>query len=82
MFVENRSQLSKIIKHIQLVGKFMCLVLNLDKTVAFDHKQLVLAHVIGVLIQNEPVKYLGIYVGLGDYPRRILRPSYKKQGEL
>ncbi len=49
-----------------MVGKFTGLVLNLDKTIVFDHAQSVPMHVSGVLCQNTPIKYLGIYIGLGD----------------
>ncbi len=58
--------MAKVLKHIQWVGTFTGLELNLAKTIAFN------PHAIGSMIQDgvavccAPVKYLGAYLGLGD----------------
>ncbi len=53
-------------KHIQWVGIFTGLELNLTKTIAFN------PHAVGSMVQDgivvrcAPVKYLGAYLGLSD----------------
>ncbi len=66
LLVENCNSLPKIIEHIQWVGKFTGLELNLDKTIAFaPHLQgQYIVH--GIQMFNEPVKYLGAFLGVGN----------------
>ncbi len=64
--VANIQQLPELVAHIQWVGQFMGLNLNLDKTIAFYYKQIGTLTVAGVMVRNAPVKYLGAYLGQGD----------------
>ncbi len=82
LFIENRTQLPKIIRHIQKVGKYTGLVLNLKKTFVFDHRQVVPTHVAGVLIQSALVKYLGIFVGLGDLSKQNFETVLRKARKI
>ena len=82
LFLQDRSQLSGIIKHIQMVGKFTGLVLNLDKTIVFDHAQLAPVYVSGMLCQNTLIKYLGIYVGLGNLTKLNFDVVLKKVQQI
>ncbi len=66
LFIENVSQLPAVIEHIHYVGCFTGLSLNLEKMIAFQSKQDKSTLVGGVSIRNKPVKYLGVYLGLGD----------------
>ncbi len=65
LFVQNAEQLPGIIAHIKWVGKFTGLSLNLNKTIAYNHKHG--SRIIsGIKISNDPVKYLGALIGDGD----------------
>ena len=55
-----------ILDHIQYVGSFTGLTLNLEKTLAFNHKCVGKHWVYGVQMSSSPVKYLGAYLGKGD----------------
>ncbi len=65
LIVQNPDQVSAVIYHIGVVGKFTGLSLNLNKTIAYSHqnKSYILA---GIKISNTPVKYLGAIVSTGD----------------
>ncbi len=66
IFLRDISQLSMVLKQIELVGSFTGLTLNLDKTIAFDPfigKKMSLAR---VTVGSSSVKYLGVFLGLGD----------------
>ncbi len=66
LFIANISQLPEVIEHINMVGTYTGLSLNLSKTIAFCHKQKTDLKVGGVLVRNALVKYLGVYLGTGD----------------
>ena len=66
LFVLNLDQLPEILEHILKTGEFTGLKLNLNKTIAFSHKVTTKSCVAGVEIGNEPIKYLGAYLGTGD----------------
>ena len=58
--------LPQVIDHIQYVGWFTGLTLNLDKTIAFSQKFHSIYYVHSIQISNVPVKYLGTFLGIGD----------------
>ena len=60
IFVENPSQLQRILAVIQFVGTFTGLHLNIEKTIAFSIVKCPEYKV------NKPVKYLGAYLGMDD----------------
>ena len=66
IFIFDLSQLAPILHHIQWVGFFTALSLNLNKTIVLypwnKNKYLVA----GVSVSSEPVKYLGTFLGVGD----------------
>ena len=66
IFLSDLSQLGPVLAHIDWVGSFTGLKLNLDKTIAFDSRAQGKLKVSGVEIRCAPVKYLGTYLGLGD----------------
>ncbi len=66
LLVENCNSLPKIIEYIQWVGKFTSLKLNLDKMIAFTPHLQGRYIVHGIQMSNEPVKYLGVFLGVGD----------------
>ncbi len=66
LFLPDLDCLSHVITHINWVGKFTGLQLNLAKTIAFDASAEGKLTVAGVTIRNTLVKYLGAYLGLGD----------------
>ncbi len=66
IFLRDLSMLPAVINHIQWVGTFTGLTLNIDKTIAFDPNAAEKLVVVDVQVQSHPVKYLGIYLGLGD----------------
>ncbi len=66
LFVENPHALSSVIELIQYVGCFTGLTLNLDKTIAFAQKVHGCHGIHGIQMGNEPIKYLGAYLGIGD----------------
>ncbi len=66
LFIENVSHIPSIINHINIVRTYTGLSLNLDKTIAFCHKQKIDLDVGGILLRNAPVKYLGVFLGCGD----------------
>ncbi len=55
-----------MIEHIQYIGQFTGLTLNLDKTIAFSPKFHGIHYVHGIQISNTLVKYLGAFLGTGD----------------
>ncbi len=66
LFLPNLLQLADVLKHIEFVGCFTGLCLNLDKTIAFDLTAAHKLHIAGVCICNTPIKYLRVYLGLGN----------------
>ncbi len=58
-----------VLHHIEFVGCFTGLTLNLDKTIAFDATAVPQLKVAGIMVRNAPVKYLGAILGLGDLSR-------------
>ncbi len=66
LLVLNVQELLKVLDHIQYVGKFTGLSLNLDKTIAFNHKSCSRHVIHGIQMDKTPVKYLGAYLGVGD----------------
>ncbi len=66
LFLPDLDQLVVVLAHIQWVGRFTGLELNLSKTIAFN------PNAVGLMVQNSvsircaPVKYLGAFLGLGD----------------
>ncbi len=69
LFLPNLSQLADVLKHIEFVGCFTSLCLNLDKTITFDSTAAHKLCVAGVCVWNIPIKYLGAYLGLGNLCR-------------
>ena len=66
LLVLNVQSLPAIIQHIQYVGNFSGLDLNLEKTIAFN-PHIAGKHLIhGVQMSNTPMKYLGAFLGVGD----------------
>ena len=55
-----------MLDHIKFVGQYTGLELNVDKTLAFYHKQDMETQMAGVRIRSVPVKYLGGYLGKSD----------------
>ncbi len=66
LFISGKDQLPLVLDHIKFVGQYTGLELNVDKTLAFYHKQDMETQVAGVRIRSVPVKYLGVYLGKGD----------------
>ncbi len=70
--------MAKVLEHIQWVGTFTGLELNLSKTITFN------LHVVGLTVQNgvsvrcAPVKYLGAYLGLGDLSKMNFEQPLQK----
>ncbi len=65
-FFADLTQLPLVLEYIKFVGCFTGLQLNIDKTIAFFHRQEKDSVVAGVRIWDVPVKYLGVYLGKGD----------------
>ena len=65
IFILDLSQLHGIIQHLQYLGQFTGLMLNLDKTLALG-PNVKIAKVAGVCVDKKPVKYLGTFLGVGD----------------
>ncbi len=59
------TQLAAILKHIEYIGTFTGLCLNMDKTIAFDPNASNKIKQASVVVGSTPVKYLGAYLGLG-----------------
>ena len=59
IFVLDLNQLHGIIQHIQYVGRFTGLMLNLDKTITLG-PNVKEAKIAGVCVNNKLVKYLGV----------------------
>ena len=78
LFLENRQQLPAVIQHIQMVRKYTSLTLNLDKMIVFNYNQLVPVKIARVLVHNELVKYLGVYIGLGNLTRMNFEVALRK----
>ncbi len=67
LFTSCVEQLGPMIHHIQWVGKFTGLSLNLNKMIAFHPQNKLNKQIVcGVQVGNEPVKYLGVFLGTGD----------------
>ncbi len=66
IFLHGEKQLRDVIQHIQLVGTFTGLNLNLTKTIAFMPKAETSRYCLDVEITSKPIKYLGAQLGLGD----------------
>ncbi len=82
LFLPDMSCLSDIIVHINFVGSFTGLQLNLDKTIAFNASAQGKLQVAGVAICNSPVKYLGASLGLGDLSRLNFETLLRKARAL
>ena len=72
MFVDDvailvkKSQLNQVLGCIKECGAYTGLNLNLSKTVIFDLNLTQVDVFPDVVVTNEPVKYLGAYLGLGS----------------
>ncbi len=66
LFLQDVTQVSAVIKHIQNVAKFISPRLNVSKTVIFDPHSCLDSSLHGMLVTSKPVKYLGAFVGTGD----------------
>ncbi len=69
IFLSDLSQLGPVLSHIDWVGGFTGLKLNLEKTIAFDPAAQSKLKVSGIEVRCASVKYLGAYLGLGDITR-------------
>ncbi len=69
IFLPDLSQLAMVLHHIEFVGHFTGLNLNLDETIAFDATAVHKLKVAGIVVWNAPIKYLGAFLGLGDLSR-------------
>ncbi len=56
------------------MGRFTGLLLNLEKTIAFDPRAERKLFEAGVAVRNQLVKYLGAFLGLGD----LLKQNFEK----
>ena len=65
-------------EHIQWVGTFTGLELNLQKTIAFNSAAVGEVLVAGVSVRSTPVKYLGAFLGLGDLSQMNFETPLKK----
>ncbi len=61
--MKDTTQISAIISHIWLVGKYTGLSLNVNKTVIFDLKSQIDTYLHGMLVTLKLVKYLGAFIG-------------------
>ncbi len=66
IFLPDIDQLAKVLKHIQWVGTFTGLELNLVKTIAFNLQVKGTVLHGGIIVCCAQVKYLGAFLGLGD----------------
>ncbi len=66
IFLSDITQLAVILKHIEYIGTFTGLYLNMNKTIAFDPNASNKIKQAGIEVGFIPVKYLGAYLGLGD----------------
>ncbi len=66
IFLPDLDQLATVLKHIQWVGYFTGLHLNLEKTLAFNPQVQHKFTCAGITIGSTLVKYLGVFLGLGD----------------
>ena len=79
IFLLDLSQLHQMINHIQWVGTFTGLNLNLNKTIAFYPKnKLNMTYHHGVCASGTLVKYLGAYLGSGDLSHMNFEATLKK----
>ena len=82
LFLADLTQLSNVIAHIEYVGHFTGLRLNLEKTIAFDSSAVHKLRVAGIMVRNAPVKYLGAYLGLGNLSKLNFEAPLQKAHEI
>ncbi len=78
IFLCDLSQLVKVIQHIHWVGTFTGLHLNIDKTIAFNCEIVGERIIARVSTRNTPVKYLGVFLGLGDLTKLNFEQPLRK----
>ena len=79
IFLLDLSQLHQMINHIQWVGTFTGLNLNLNKTIAFYPKnKMNKTYHHGVCASGTPVKYLGAYLSSSDLSSMNFEAALKK----
>ena len=78
IFLHDISQLACVLKHIQWVGTFTGLELNLQKTVAFISAAMTEKIVAAVSVRSVLVKYLGAFLGQGDLSKLNFKAPLKK----
>ncbi len=66
LFAQNVVQIPSIVNHIQMVGSFTGLQLNINRMIAFCPSAGKSCFVAGIEVGSHPVKYLGAYLGMGD----------------
>ncbi len=78
IFLPDLDMLLHVLWHINWVGSFTGLHLNLDKTIAFDPGVTQKLMVAGVQVCCAPVKYLGAYLGIGDLSKLNFEAPFQK----
>ncbi len=66
IFLPDLSQLADVLRHIEWVGTFTGLCLNLEKTIAFDPTACSKFQHASITVGSTLVKYLRVFLGLGD----------------
>ncbi len=66
LFALNVAQIQSLVEHIQMVGSYTRLWLNLENTIAFCPAAKGSCFVASIEVDSCPVKYLGAYLGTGD----------------